>query len=37
MTAAGIAFAVAHWLAPRVLGSKYQWPLRMPWRWWRRG
>ena len=37
MTAAGIAFAVAHGLAPRVLGSKYQWPLRMPWRWWRRG
>ena len=37
MTAAGIAFAVAHWLAPRVLGSKYQWSLRMPWRWWRRG
>ena len=37
MTAAGIAFAVAHWLAPRVLGSKYQWPLRVPWRWWRRG
>ena len=36
MTAAGIAFAVAHgW--PRVLGSKYQWSLRMPWRWWRRG
>ena len=24
MTAAGIAFAVAHGLAPRVLGSKYQ-------------
>ncbi|MNK73832.1 PAP2 superfamily protein [compost metagenome] len=33
MTAAGIAVLVGHVLAPRVLGRKYQWPLRAPWRW----
>ncbi|QVQ26632.1 phosphatase PAP2 family protein [Achromobacter deleyi] len=33
MTAAGIAVLVGHVLAPRVLCSKYQWPLRAPWRW----
>ncbi|AUA56858.1 PAP2 (acid phosphatase) superfamily protein [Achromobacter spanius] len=36
MTAAGIAFVVGHMLAPRVLGSQYQWPLRAPWRWWKK-
>ncbi|WP_313692804.1 phosphatase PAP2 family protein [Achromobacter mucicolens] len=36
MTAAGIAVLVGHYLAPRVLGSKYQWPLRAPWRWWKK-
>ena len=36
MTAAGIAIAVGHLLAPRVLCSKYQWPLRAPWRWWKK-
>lgn len=35
MTAAGIAVLVGHVLAPRVLGSHYQWPLRAPWRWWK--
>ena len=37
MTAAGIAVLVGHVLAPRVLGSAYQWPLRAPWRWWKKG
>ncbi len=36
MTAAGIAVLVGHLLAPRVLGSQYQWPLRAPWRWWKK-
>lgn len=36
MTAAGIAVVVGHMLAPRVLGSQYQWPLRAPWRWWKK-
>jgi len=36
MTAAGIAVLVGHVLAPRVLCSKYQWPLRAPWRWWKK-
>jgi hypothetical protein len=36
MTAAGIAVLVGHVLAPRVLDAKYQWPLRAPWRWWRK-
>ncbi|WMD20517.1 phosphatase PAP2 family protein [Achromobacter seleniivolatilans] len=36
MVAAGIALLVGHVLAPRVLGSKYQWPLRAPWRWWKK-
>ncbi len=36
MTAAGIAVLVGHVLAPRVLGSSYQWPLRAPWRWWKK-
>jgi membrane-associated phospholipid phosphatase len=36
MTAAGIAVMVGHMLAPRVLGSQYQWPLRAPWRWWKK-
>ncbi|CAB3743877.1 phosphatase PAP2 family protein [Achromobacter sp. SIMBA_011] len=37
LTAAAIAIAVGHLLAPRVLCSKYQWPLRAPWRWWKKG
>lgn len=37
MTAAGIAIAVGHLLAPRILCSRYQWPLRAPWRWWKKG
>ncbi|EHK65889.1 phosphatase PAP2 family protein [Achromobacter arsenitoxydans] len=37
MTAAGIAVLIGHVLAPRVLCSKYQWPLRAPWRWWKKG
>ena len=37
MTAAGIAVLVGHVLAPRVLCSKYQWPLRAPWRWRQKG
>ncbi len=37
MTAAGIALAVGHLLAPRILCSRYQWPLRAPWRWWKKG
>lgn len=36
MTAAGIAVLVGHMLAPRVLDGRYQWPLRAPWRWWRK-
>lgn len=36
MTAAGIAIAVGHLLAPRILSSRYQWPLRAPWRWWKK-
>jgi membrane-associated phospholipid phosphatase len=36
MTAAGIAVLVGHYLAPRVLSSKYQWPRRAPWRWWKK-
>ncbi|MGS1009724.1 phosphatase PAP2 family protein [Achromobacter anxifer] len=36
MTAAGIAVLVGHVLAPRVLGASYQWPLRSPWRWWKK-
>ncbi len=36
MTAAGIAVLVGHVLAPRVLGAGYQWPLRAPWRWWKK-
>ena len=28
--------AIREWLAPRVLGSAYQWPLRAPWRWWKK-
>lgn len=36
MTAAGIAVLVGHVLAPRVLCSRYQWPLRAPWRWWKK-
>ncbi|MFY3547759.1 phosphatase PAP2 family protein [Achromobacter insolitus] len=36
MTAAGIAVLVGHVLAPRVLGATYQWPLRAPWRWWKK-
>ena len=36
MTAAGIAVLVGYVLAPRVLGSQYQWPLRAPWRWWKK-
>lgn len=35
MVAAGIAVAMGWALAPRVLNSQYQWPLRAPWRWWR--
>ena len=37
MTAAGIAVLVGHVLAPRVLDARYQWPLRAPWKWWRKG
>ena len=36
MTAGGIAVLVGHVLAPRVLCSKYRWPLRAPWRWWKK-
>lgn len=36
MAAAGIALLVGHVLAPRVLCSKYGWPLRAPWRWWQK-
>ncbi|MFD4841533.1 phosphatase PAP2 family protein [Achromobacter sp. NPDC058515] len=36
VTAAGIAVLVGHVLAPRVLSSKYQWPLRAPWNWWKK-
>lgn len=37
MAAAGIAIAIGHALAPRILCSCYQWPLRAPWRWWQKG
>lgn len=37
MAAAGIAVFVGNWLAPRVLNSRYQWPLRAPWLWWKKG
>ena len=36
MLGAGIAVLVGHMLAPRVLDGRYQWPLRAPWRWWRK-
>lgn len=36
MTAAGIAVLVGHFLAPRVLGGRYSWPLRAPWNWWKK-
>ncbi|MEI2416342.1 phosphatase PAP2 family protein [Orrella sp. JC864] len=35
--AAGVAIASAGWLAPRVLDSRYQWPVRLPWHWGRKG
>ncbi|MBO1110466.1 phosphatase PAP2 family protein [Bordetella petrii] len=35
--AAFIAIMVAHYLAPYILGERYRWMLRAPWRWASRG
>jgi len=35
--AAFIGIMVAHYLAPYILGERYRWMLRAPWRWWQRG
>ena len=36
LASACIAWAIATYMAPRMLSPAYTWPVRTPWRWWQR-